>query len=233
VPIDRGANRAIDSGERGSFVKRREDHMPVSKPWDGVGTKPGYDRGFFYTKRDTPMREYHLVGVAKGLSDAVEKGLVTDEGFAKSQIELASQMFPNESSPYRALAKLLDTNVGKVMTAKAAQANYERIQKGSALGDGYQAVMKANNERDEIGESADGVPHIRRANPSTPAAADTDDDSDDPDAALEKMGEEWRRTHPNDPLTKEQAIVHVATHTPEGRRLLAASKEKSLRKNVG
>src|SRR6516225_7878528 len=112
--------------------------MPVSKPWDGVGTKPGYDRGYYYTSNgDTPMREHNLVSVAKGLGQAVEKGLAGGS-FAKSQIKLASQMYPNERTPYHGLAKLLGSNVGAEMTAKAARAHYEQLQMRSACGDGFE-----------------------------------------------------------------------------------------------
>jgi hypothetical protein len=124
------------------------------------------------------MRGHDLVGVAKGLSNAVEKGLVTGEAFAKSQLELATQMFPNETSPYRALARLLDTNVGKVMTAKAAQANYERIQKASACGDGYEAVLKMNERASPVGvdeKHNSPKPHF---DDSHSGAVDSDDDDD-------------------------------------------------------
>jgi hypothetical protein len=107
----------------------------LAKRWDGVvGTEPGYDRGFIYTKGDAPMREQHnLARVAKGLGDAVEKGL-DGESFAKLQTQLAVEMYPDAPTPGHALAKLMSSNVGKDMIAKAAQAHYERLQLSSRCG---------------------------------------------------------------------------------------------------
>jgi hypothetical protein len=114
----------------------------LTKRWDGHGELG--DRGYPYVQKESePMREHNLVSVAKGLGNAVEKGL-DGETFAKMQIELASQMYPYEPTPYHALAKLLDTNIGKSITAKAAQANYERLQKRNALGDAYDVPRKAD-----------------------------------------------------------------------------------------
>jgi hypothetical protein len=229
--VYQGANRAVDSGECGSFVKHQEGHMPISKPWDGVGTKPGYDRGFYYTSNgDTPVREHNLVSVAKGLSTAVEKGAVTGEGFAKSQIELASQMYRNEPTPYHALAKLLGTNLGKAMTAEAAQANYERLQRGSALGDGYEAVLKMN-ERD----SGDGTtPHVHRAGSSAPVGSDDDGDNDEtPEQAMAALladAQKYKMDHPD--KTEAQCFDIVRNATPLNRRRFARTKHADVMKNA-
>jgi hypothetical protein len=177
------------------------------------------------------MRGHDLVGVAKGLSNAVEKGLVTGEAFAKSQLELASQMFPNEPTPYRALARLLDTNVGKAMTAKAAQANYERIQKASACGDGYQAVLKANQEREEsVGHSDDGIPHIRRARPELDDGGDDDETSEQAMAALLVDAQNYKMEHPD--KTDAQCFDIVRNASPLNRRRFARSKEADVQKNA-
>ena len=201
--------------------------MPVSKPWDGVGTKPGYDRGYYYTSNgDTPMREHNLVSVAKGLGQAVEKGLAGGS-FAKSQIELASQMYPNERTPYHGLAKLLGSNVGAEMTAKAARAHYEQLQMRGACGDGYQAVMKANKE---IGRSADGVPHIRAAQ-SEPEDHGDDETAEQAMAALLADAQKYKMDHPD--KTEAQCFDIVRNATPLNRWRFGRTKHADVMKNAG
>ena len=203
--------------------------MPVSKPWDGVGTKPGYDRGYYYTSNgDTPMREHNLVSVAKGLGQAVEKGLAGGS-FAKSQIELASQMYPNERTPYHGLAKLLGSNVGAEMTAKAARAHYEQLQMRSACGDGFEAVQKMN-ERD----SGDGkTPHIHRVGPSAPVGSDDGDDDETAEQAMAALladAQKYKMDHPD--KTEAQCFDLVRNATPLNRRRFARSKEADVMKNA-
>ena len=83
------------------------------------------------------MREHNLVSVAKGLGNAVEKGVVDGESFAKMQVDLAQQMFPTEASVGHALTKLMNTPIGREMVSKAARSHYERLQHASACGDAW------------------------------------------------------------------------------------------------
>jgi hypothetical protein len=124
--VDRGAGHGV----RVMLTKRDGD---ATRPWDGVG-KLG-DRGFRYVqKEDSSMREHNLVSVAKGLGNAVAKGL-DGESFAKLQTQLAVEMYPDAPTPGHALAKLMSSNVGKDMIAKAARTHYERLQLSSRCGD--------------------------------------------------------------------------------------------------
>jgi hypothetical protein len=219
--VDRGAGHGV----RVMLMKRDAPRASEVRPWDGTGLRvpDGQlgDRGFRYVqKEDTPMREYSehsLVSVAKGLTRAVEKGL-DGETFAKMQIELASQMWPNEPTPYHALAKLLETNIGKSMTAKATQANYERMQWQSKSGDGFEAVQKMNKAE----------PHVHFDDDRSGAVVD----GDDPDLELAKLGEAYRRQNPQLKLSPHQAITHVIEHTDAGRAAFQRSKARDVAKNA-
>jgi hypothetical protein len=188
--VDRGAAGNGNVAARVVMMKRDE-----VRPWDGVGTPPGADRGYRYVKEDSSMREQHnLVNVAKGLGNAVEKGL-DGESFAKMQIELASQMFPDEPTPYHALAKLLGTNVGMEMVAKAARSHYEQLQKRSACGDGYQAVLKKNEPQIHFDNSGDG-------------AVDSDsDDGGEIEEPFDRKLKRWMDANPD--MSKDAMISYL------------------------
>jgi hypothetical protein len=166
--VDRGAAGSPGSALAARVMLTKRYGTPSAtavREWDGVGTPPGADRGYRYIqKKDhTPMREQHnLVRVAKGLGQAVEKGL-DQEAFSRLANELADEMFPNDP---HALSKLVNSKVGGEMFAKAAQKHYENLQFGSACGDGYEAVMKMDKTE----------PHVRRAQAEPKEHATSDPD---------------------------------------------------------
>jgi hypothetical protein len=120
----------------------------LAKRWDGVGTEPGYDRGFVYTmKGDAPMREQpNYMRIAKGLGQAIDRGLDGDT-FAKLQIDLANEMYPDDP---QALSKLLNTHVGRDMITKAAQKHYENLQYMSRCGDADLVMQKADGNTPKV-----------------------------------------------------------------------------------
>src|SRR6516225_4773535 len=62
----------------------------------------------------------------------------------------------------------------------------------------------------ESGER-DKEPHVHYA------PAEPEDVDNDPDDQLDKLGEAYRRDHPELKLSRQQAITHVIEHTDEGR----------------
>ena len=81
------------------------------------------------------MGAHNLQLVAKGLSNAASS--LDGESFAKMQVELAVEMYPDAPTPGHALAKLMNSNVGREMVAKACSAHYEKLQHQSACGDAW------------------------------------------------------------------------------------------------
>ena len=91
-------------------------------------------------------------------------------------------------------------------------------------------LMKRESGEVEESSSRGGVPHIRHAKPEPPVGDDSDGDPDD---ELDKLGEAYRRDHPEMRLSRQQAITHVIEHTDEGRTAFERSKMRSVAKNAG
>jgi hypothetical protein len=159
------------------LMKRDAPRATETRPWNGVGQLG--DRGYRYIvqKEDTSMHEHSLVRVAKGLGQAVEKGLdgVT---FAKLETQLAVEMYPDAPSDGHALAKLHGSNVGREMLHKAVQANYERLQYMSRCGDADVVMQKAEGN----------VPHVHHAQ-----ASQQEHTTSDPDDIEESYDKKWKR----------------------------------------
>ena len=168
--------------------------------------------------------------IAKSHTAAIS-GEISFAEAALAQQERALELFPLAKTVGEALQKYGETAIGKKDFQNLKDLQFLLGQWNGRLGNGAQAVMKSEG----------GFPKIHMAQ-SEGIDGDSDGgggeieephDKEDPDDALQKMGEDWRRTHPDHPMskTKEMAVTHVMT-TPEGRALLERSKMKCLRKNA-
>jgi hypothetical protein len=166
----------VSSVDRGAGHNAR---VMLMKSWDGVGTEPGRDRGFVYTEQEESMESHSLMRVAKGLGQAVERGL-SGEAFAKLETQLAVEMYPDAPTSGHALAKLHASNVGKAAMHKAVQSNYERLQHMSACGDAW-TVQK---------RGGDGTPQVHR---DSSKAGAVDRDAPDTEGLEEPYGKRHAR----------------------------------------
>ena len=131
------------------------------------------------------------------------------------------------------IGQYYDTTEGRQARDSSILAKNYSDQMNSACGNGYwparaQFAKEQSGEIEEPFNRGFTSPKIHHDHPD----GIVDDDSDDPDAELEKLGEAYRRANPGASLTKEQAVMHVSLNTAEGRKLFAASKARSLRKNA-
>jgi hypothetical protein len=184
------------------------------------------NRGFHSVERsDDDMNITQRIN--KSIDDRYH-GRLTDAEVAKQHQAFAWEMFPDAPNVGTALQRFYDSHIGKRVLRNAVQVNHWEGQFASACGDGFKQGAKKflKGEIEEPFNRSAIQPKVHLDHPTG-----VYDDGDDPDAELEKLGEAYRRANPGAPLTREQAITHVATHTPQGRQLLELSKMKSLSKN--
>jgi hypothetical protein len=195
-------------------------NVRLVKSWDGVGQTG--NRGFTYRSEPMSLRET----IAKSFQLRAQ-GQLSDFDLGVIHNKRATELGMTIGQYY-------DTTEGRAARDSAILAKNFSDQVSSACGDAYphartQFAKEQSGEIEEpFSRSAHTSPKIHHDQPSG-----IDGDSDDPDSELEKLGQAWIRAHPNHPMTKEQAIMHISLNTPEGRKLFAASKARSLRKNAG
>jgi hypothetical protein len=157
--VDRGAGHGVRV-----MLMKRDSGAPVSKVWDGVGTEPGYDRGFYYTKGQTTMPTMQE-RIAKSHHAAVT-GQISFAKAAGEQMDRALEMFPTAKSPGEAMAKYLDTAIGKRDVQNLKDLQFLKSQWDNRIGDGATAVLK---------HGGDGFPEVH-LDDSRDGAVDSDQD---------------------------------------------------------
>ena len=143
------------------------------------------------------------MAMAKRMVDAVACGELSEWRFGCFQQELAKALHPEARSLGEAIAKTMDSEIGRIVWGPRRAVTTERNR----------VLMKR-----ESGER-DKKPHVHYA------PAEPEDVDDDPDAQ--------RRDHPELKLSRQQAITHVIEHTDEGRAAFERSKMRSVAKNAG
>jgi len=151
------------------------------------------------------------IAMAKRMVDAVDRGEMSEWRFGCFQQELAKALHPEARSLGEAIAKTMDSEIGRIVWGPRRAVTSERNR----------ILMKR-----ESGER-DKEPHVHYA------PAEPEDVDDDPDDQLDKLGEAYRRDHPELKLSRQQAITHVIEHTDEGRAAFERSKMRSVAKNAG
>jgi hypothetical protein len=188
---------SVDAGAgHGVRVKllKRDSSTPVSKVWDGIGTEPGYDRGFFYTKGQSTMPTMQEK-IAKSHHAAVT-GQISFAKAASEQMDRALEMFPTAKSRGEAMAKYLGTEVGRRDVQNLKDLEFLKSQWDNRIGDGATAVLK---------HGGDGFPEVH-LDASQSGAVDSDQDDGEREepwdkrvqALMDKLG-----------CTKDQAISHL------------------------
>jgi hypothetical protein len=151
-------------------------------------------------ERNEAMSESGLgvVSVAKRSAQALDNGEISQETYAKLQQRIAQEMFPGDSMGV-ALGKFFATPHGAEMLNRGLKKNYEDIQKRTALGDGYDAVIKMNK------------PHAHAASPRDTS----DDDGDDSDESIDQKVERLVR---DKNISRDAAIsiLHRAEKVAKG-----------------
>lgn len=109
-----------------------------------------------------------VVSVAKRAAMAVAKGELDQAACARLQERLALEMFPQAKSTGEALAKFFDTATGKEMLNAGLKANYEAVQKRSALA----------NRAEVLIAKAFGNPASEQSPFTTPDVVEAESDAD-------------------------------------------------------
>jgi hypothetical protein len=140
--VDVGAGRNV----RVKLLKRDATPRatPISKVWDGVGTKPGYDRGFYYTKGPTtmPTLQEHI---SKSHAQAVQ-GEISFTKAALEQQQRAMEMFPLAKSVGEALNAYAQTTIGKRDVQNLKDLQFLKSQWDNRIGDGASVVLKHGDD---------------------------------------------------------------------------------------
>ena len=151
------------------------------------------------------------IAMAERMVAAVDRGEMSEWRFGCFQQELAKALHPEARSLGEAIAKTMDSEIGRIVWGPRRAVTTERNR----------VLMKR-----ESGEHHK-EPHVHYA------PAEPEDVDDDPDDQLDKLGEAYRRDHPELKLSRQQAITHVIEHTDEGRAAFERSKMRSVAKNAG
>jgi len=194
-------------------------NVVLTKSWDGKGQSG--NRGFTY--RSEPMNLQQTIAKSFELR---AKGQLSDFDLGLMHNQRASQLGLS-------IAQYYDTTEGRQARDSAILAKNFQDQMSSACGNGYWPAT-TQFAKEQSGEEIEEPFHrgIRSPKLHHDSPTGVDGDSDDPDSELEKLGQAYRRANPGASLTKEQAVMHVSLNTAEGRKLFAASKARSLRKNA-
>jgi hypothetical protein len=145
-------DRAANPGARVTLIKRDE-----VREWDGRGPPLG-NRGYRFTKGND---------MANSISDRIQKsyraaleGAITWGEAAAEQMDRAQEMFPAAKTTGEALAKYMQTEVGRNDINNLHKAQFVKAQWDGRLGDGVKpgAVLKATSPKIHLDDSGDGVP---------------------------------------------------------------------------
>jgi hypothetical protein len=154
----------------------------------------------------TAMPGVAISAVCKKLVADHARGAITPAAFAKFQQELAVSLHPTASNVGVAMQRFFDSAIGKAMLADASSSGYERLQKSTALGNGYE-VAKLNE--------------MDRAEPC--------EDVEDCDKALEVLGKAVMAKL-GGKMTLAQAITFAIENTQIGKDLARKSMDKNLQR---
>jgi hypothetical protein len=156
---------SVDAGAgHGVRVKLLKRDGPLTRPWDGIGTQ-GYDRGYVFTKGQTTMPNTMQERIAKSHEQAVT-GQISFAKAASQQMDRALEMFPTAKSRGEAMAKYLQTEVGRRDVQNLKDLEFLKSQWDNRIGDGAHAVLKHGD---------DGFPKIHMDD-SRDGAVDSDQD---------------------------------------------------------
>src|SRR6516162_8144337 len=149
------------------------------------------------------------IAMAKRMVDAVDRGEMSEWRFGCFQQELAKALHPEARSLGEAITKTMDSEIGRIVWGPRRAVTTERNR---------ELMKRESGERSK-------EPHVHYA--------PGEDVDDDPDDQLDRLGEAYRREHPELKLSSQQAIAHVIEHTDEGRAAFERSKMRSVAKNAG
>ena len=159
------------------------------------------------------------MAIAKRMVEAVSSGEISEWRFGCFQQEMAKALHPEASSLGEAITKTMDSEIGRILWGPRNAVTTDRNRE----------LMKRERGEVEDSSSHGRVPRIHHVGASKPVGDDSDSDPDD---ELDKLGEQYRREHPDLKLSHQQAVAHVIEHTDEGRAAFQRSKTRSVAKNA-
>jgi hypothetical protein len=152
--------RSVDSVDRGAGVDCR---VLIRKKHEEKG--------------NNPMSEgMGVVSVAKRAGVAIAKGEIDQQTYAKLQQRLAQEQFPNDTIGV-ALSKFYATPHGAEMLNRGLRANYEAVQRATALG-AYEPVAKAFGNPASRQSEYETPPHPEADETPHASGVDTDEPLD-------------------------------------------------------
>jgi hypothetical protein len=155
----------------------------------------------------------------KAMSDAItlrKRHEISADAFNQLYLHAASVAFPLAKS-WEAPELYRQTPGGSKMFYAGLEADFADQQRDTA------AVNRSLVEK-----AKKPVVHAEQ-----PEGREDREPDEDPDDQLAKLGEAYRRAHPQAKFSKEAAIAYAMEHDPDGRRLAAASKRKQMAKLYG
>ena len=148
------------------------------------------------------------MALAKRMVDAVDRGEMSEWRFGCFQQELAKALHPEARSLGEAIAKTMDSEIGRIVWGPRRAVTTERNR----------ILMKRESGR---------VPHIERAQTS---GVDDNDDDDDNSAARRIDGIVLQLMRSNPSMSKDEAHRR-AEQMPEVQALLSRAHAAAVRKN--
>jgi|SRR6516164_7620052 hypothetical protein len=146
------------------------------------------------------------IALAKRMVDAVDRGEISEWRFGCFQQELAKALHPEARSLGEAIAKTMDSEIGRILW-------------------GPRRAVTTERNRELIKRESGRVPHVERAQTS---AVDGDDDNN---AARRIDGIVMRLMRSNPGVSKDEAHRR-AEQMPEVQALLSRAHAAAVRKNA-
>jgi hypothetical protein len=119
------------------------------------------------------------------------RGKLSDADLAFEHQRMARELFPQSRSLGEALQKFYDTPDGQRALKIATSTKFFEFQKDSSVGNGYEAVLKMNEDAELVKREQ---PKVRREQADTPNRDDdTDSEIEDADKVEEPFGAAVKR----------------------------------------